>query len=106
MSARERKAGRVSLAEIFGKKGGELDGAPLSMDDMKELLGDNMPKVSFTQAGRLRMVRALQQRFGDNFKNIPGVNAFLKDFDDESKHKMRVAKIKLMRQDAERGSNA
>jgi hypothetical protein len=96
-------SGRATLSEIFGSKGEEFSSgkAHLSMDDLKELLGDGMPKIRHTQGGKLRLVRALQQRFGDNYRNIPGIESFLTEFDDDIKHKMTVAKLKIRRMDKE-----
>ena len=105
MPGSERSAGNVSLSEMFGHKGADIAGrgeAPdLSIDDIKELLGDGMPKVSYTRAGKLRLVRALQQRFGDGFKNVPGLGGFLEEFEEEIKHKMKVAKITIARKERE-----
>lgn len=101
MPGRNRSGGNASIGELFGRKGADLSGQGatpnLDMNDMKELLGDNMPKISYTQAGRLRLVRALQQRFGDSFTKINGISEFLKEFDDEMKHKLTVARIKIAR---------
>lgn len=85
--------GRASLAEIMGKKGAQK-GASLSLDDLPQLLGDALPELEFTQVGKSRLRRALQQRFGDGFRNIPGVRNILKEFDARSTDFETIAKVK------------
>lgn len=86
---------KASLAEIMGKKGAE--GGKLTLSNLREVLGDTMPEIPHDAVGRHRLVVALKQRFGDNFRNIPGVIGLLAEFDEncafeQKLHSMRSIK--------------
>lgn len=74
--------GKVSLSEIMGKAGAEANGQ-LSLKDLPALLGDGMPELPRDAIGRHRLIRALQQRFGANFRSLPGVGGIVSQFDNE-----------------------
>lgn len=85
----------TSLAEIMGKKGaGKSD--TLNMGDLKDLLGDGMPEMKFDPVGRIRLVRALHQRFGEGFRSIPGVKNIMKEFDDRIDLEIKIKKMKAL----------
>ena len=86
---------KVSLAERMGKKAMTLNS--LSLDDLPELLGDGMPHLQFTQAGRLRLLDALRQRFGDGFMNLPHVQGLVHQFDAKSQDHVTMAKLRNIR---------
>lgn len=66
---------------------GEMMGADktLTMDNLPEVLGDMMPEITMDRVGRFRLTRALQQRFGVNYRSIPGAKQILDDFDTDMK---------------------
>jgi hypothetical protein len=67
----------ASLAELVGK-----DVKDLSFSDLPKILGEKMPEMPFNRIGRFRLTNALRMRFGPGFRNIPGVQNIIKDFDD------------------------
>jgi hypothetical protein len=66
---------KASLRELMGKK------EVVTLDDIREILNENLPNLPLDDVGRYRLVKALQQRFGKNFRSLPGVDNFVKDFD-------------------------
>jgi hypothetical protein len=89
---------RATLAEIMGKKGASIaQGRDLSMDDLPELLGEGMPKLQFGPVGRVRLIRALKQRFGAGFRDVPGVSGIMKDFDQGVSFEGQVRKMKSIK---------
>ena len=87
---------RVSLSEMMGKSKAE-DGSSLGLGDLQDLLGEAMPKLEFTQVGRFRLIRALKGRFGNNFRNLPGVDGIVKEFDEEMRMQKKLRKMKRIR---------
>lgn len=53
----------------------------VSLENICDILGDKMPEMPHNRVGRLRLVHALQERFGVNFRNIPGVRDTIAEFD-------------------------
>lgn len=89
--------GRVSLQEIMGKSAA-AKGEGLSLKDLPEILGDGMPELDMSPVGRIRLIRALKQRFGDNFRSLPGLKGIVKEFDSRAKAEVvreKMKKIKL-----------
>jgi hypothetical protein len=84
-----------SLAEIMGKKGAAKSDS-LEMGDLKELLGDGMPEMKFDPVGRIRLVKALHQRFGEGYRSIPGVKNIMKEFDDRVSFDVKVRRMKSL----------
>lgn len=70
----------ASLNELMGNKTEDLE-----LSDLAKVLGDKMPEIPMNQVGRLRLIKALRNRFGDGFRNIPGVRHLIKEFDEELK---------------------
>lgn len=87
---------KATLAEIMGKGGAEKNRS-LGLSDLPELLGEGMPDLQMTRVGRVRLIRALKQRFGDGFRSVPGVSGILKEFDKEKDFNLTVAKMKGIR---------
>lgn len=90
------KGGNATLGELLG------GASEMSLTNIGEILGEKRPELPKTKVGRYRLVRALRQRFGDNYRNIPGVRNIIEEFDDEIHHegaKKRLAKIKPVRKD-------
>jgi hypothetical protein len=89
---------KTSLNELMGSSGEKAkSGRKLSLDDLGELLGEKMPKLEFTPVGRLRLTNALRVRFGDGYKNIPGIDSIMKQFEDESKFRVKLEEMKMIR---------
>ena len=88
---------RVSLSEVMGKKASELASGGLKMSDLPELLGDGMPDLDMSNVGRIRLVRALKQRFGSNFRSLPGLKDIVREFDDRAKLAVTAEKIKSVK---------
>lgn len=95
--------GRVSLAEIMGKKGSSL-GDDLSLSDLPALLGDALPEMPYNAVGKHRLINALRNRFGSGFRNIPGVKSIIKDFDDTVSFENRVAQLREVKAPKKKGS--
>ena len=63
-----------SLNELMGRKGSKGQSKSLTLDDLGDLLGERMPKLEFSPVGRLRLTTALRNRFGDNYRHLPGID--------------------------------
>lgn len=86
---------KASLAELMGSKAAGSGG--LSLKQLPEVLGDAMPELPRNAVGRYRLIRALQQRFGDNFRALPGVSGLVKEFDNEIAFENKVQKISAIK---------
>lgn len=73
----------ASLGELMGK--GFEHRTKVAFSDLPKLLGEKMPEIKFDRVGRLRLMNALEMRFGKGFRNIPGLKSLLDDFDKEIK---------------------
>ena len=93
MSARNRK---VSLAELMGKQGAGAQGR-LELSQLGLILGDNLPELPRNPIGRHRLVRALQQRFGPNFRSLPGVQGLIREFDDETRFDIKLSQMRQIK---------
>lgn len=67
----------ASLNEMLGN----TKSGTVSMDNLHDVLGQHMPEMEFSPVGKLRLLHALQMRFGDNYRQIPGVRDTLDAFD-------------------------
>lgn len=85
---------KTSLSEIMGKAGANLKGKKLSMDHLHDLLGEALPEIPVNAVGRHRLVSALRNRFGVGWRNLPGVQDIVKDFDSKLEFETRLHKIK------------
>lgn len=86
---------RSTLNELMGKRGTDFKEQGISFDDLPDLLGDSMPKLEFHALGRVRLVKALRNRFGSNFRNVPGVSQLMGKFDEAAKKEVGYAKITM-----------
>lgn len=68
------------MGELMGKAGGKSN---LSLKDLPEILGEKMPELPKNRLGKMRLLNALQVRFGPGYNNIPMVSGILKEFDQE-----------------------
>lgn len=83
-----RKANSTAtLGELLGKN----KGSNLSLDDLPDLLGEKMPDLPMNKVGRMRLIKALQQRMGVNYLNIKGVKGIIEDFDKNMKMENIIA---------------
>ncbi len=92
-------AGRkLSLAELMGKDGAASgkDGA-LRLSSLPDILGNAMPELPRNPVGRHRLVRALRQRFGANFRSLPGITGLMKEFDSELDVERTAARIRQIK---------
>ncbi len=85
---------KASLAELMGS---QAAGGKLSLSHLPELLGEAMPELPKNPVGRHRLIRSLQQRFGVNYRSLPGVKDLVAEFDAEIAHEIKVAKLKAIR---------
>lgn len=87
-----------TLNELMGKHGGDAaKGRKLTLDDLEQVLGERMPKLEYTPVGRLRLATALRNRFGDNYRNLPGIDDIMKEFDDHAHHNVRMHQMKMIK---------
>lgn len=75
---------RPTKAEYYGSK--LADKESFDMGDLPDLLGEKMPHIDFTRVGRIRLMSALRNRFGDDFRNMKSVTGIIQDFDTKLKH--------------------
>lgn len=87
---------KVSLAELMGSKA-NVKGRKLSLEDLGDLLGERMPKLDFNPVGRLRLTSALRNRFGEDYKNLPGIEDIIREFDEEAKFSVKLQEMKAIR---------
>lgn len=80
----------ATLNEIMGNK----TNGQLTMADLKDVLGESMPTIELNKVGKFRLLQALRNRFGDNYRNIPGVKNILDDFDRELNIDLQIRKNK------------
>lgn len=79
------KDGKTTLAEVMGKRGADFSQKGLELEDLPKLLGEKMPAMEFHTLGRVRLIRALRNRFGNNYRSIPGIHQVLNKFDQQMK---------------------
>ena len=70
----------ATIGELMGKAGSKSD---LGLKDLPEILGEKMPELPKNRLGKMRLLNALQIRFGQGYKNIPMVSGIIKEFDKE-----------------------
>lgn len=87
---------KASLSELMGGTGAQHSGN-LKLEHLPNILGDALPDLPRNQVGRYRLVRALQQRFGDNFRALPGVSGLVDQFDNEIALEDKISKIKAIK---------
>ena len=88
------KGRTTTLNELMGKRGGDFSKTGVELDDLPDLLGEAMPKLEYHALGRVRLMRALRQRFGDSFRNVPGISEVIKKFDEQAQEELRHHELK------------
>lgn len=87
---------KASLAELMGATAAKAGGR-LSLDQLPDILGDSMPDLPKNAVGRHRLIRALQQRFGSNWRGLPGVSDIVKEFDGGVDLEARIRKLQQIK---------
>lgn len=87
-------AKKLSLAELMGKQGAQ---SGMELSRLHEVLGEKMPELPRNPVGRHRLISALSQRFGPNFRSLPGVTDLMKQFDNEVDFERRIAQLKQVK---------
>lgn len=64
------------------------------VEPIRAVLQEAMPVLHRTNVGRMRLIRALTHKFGDNYKTFEVSSKVLKHFDDEVRHLRSYIKIK------------
>jgi len=64
-----------TLGEMLGSGQNKV-----TRENLHEVLGMKMPEIPMTDVGKVRLIHALQQRFGANFRQMPGVSDLLDGF--------------------------
>lgn len=85
-----RGTDKGSLKELVGKH----PLTDLSLENLSEFLGERTPEIPLNNVGRIRLIRALKQRFGPQFRLIPGVKKLLKEFDEKIQFEKDVMSLK------------
>jgi hypothetical protein len=88
---------KVSLNELMGTKGEKARGRKLGLDDLGDLLGERMPKLEYSPVGKLRLTNALRNRFGDNYRQLHGIDDIIKEFDEHTQFNVRLQKMKMIK---------
>ena len=88
------KGGRATLGELMGGTKG------MSLDSLPDILGEKMPELPKNKIGRYRLIRSLRNRFGNEYRNIPGIKGLVEEFDEEIRFQGvldQAKKIKMKR---------
>ena len=88
------KGQTTTLNELMGQRGEDFHKNGVELDDLPHLLGEAMPKLEFHALGRVRLMRALRQRFGDSYRNVPGIAHVISKFDEQAKAEMAHHELK------------
>ena len=81
------KGGKATLGELMGGARG------MSLNDLDDILGEKKPELPRNKVGRYRLMQSLRNRFGNGYRNIPGVKNLIAEFDDEIRHKSLLDKM-------------
>jgi hypothetical protein len=65
----------------------------MNLVPIKEVLGEDTPEISPTPLGRFRLVSALKNKFGDNYRNAPAARKALDHFDSEHDYFKKLRRI-------------
>lgn len=88
---------KTSINEMMGGSGERAKGGSLTLESLKDLLGERMPRLEFSPVGRLRLTTALRNRFGDSYRNLPGIDEVLKEFDAEAAFNVKLQEMKQIK---------
>lgn len=88
------KGGKATMGELMGGAQG------MSLKDLPDILGEKMTELPKNKIGRYRLVRSLRNRFGNEYRNIPGIKDLIGEFDEEIRFQGvldEMKKIKVQR---------
>ena len=85
---------KATMNELMGSAGSKKD---FTLSDLPELLGDRTPEMEFSPRGRLRLVTALRNRFGESYRNLRGIGGLIKEFDKEAAFAVKLAQMRLIK---------
>jgi hypothetical protein len=88
---------RTTLAEIMGSTAADRGANGLSLDQLPMILGEAMPELPRNGIGRHRLIRALQQRFGANFRSLPGISDLVSQFDKDVALEQKIDMMKAIK---------
>ncbi len=88
------KKANATLGELMGKSGAGAASRGLELHDLPALLGEGMPHLEYHALGRVRLMRALRQRFGEDYRSVPGIAGVISKFDAEARTEMQHHLIK------------
>lgn len=88
------RGSNTTLNELMGKHGEDFHKNGVDFADLPNLVGERMPKLEFHALGRVRLVAALRDRFGENWRNMPGLSKLMQKFDDAAKTEREHHEIK------------
>lgn len=77
----------------MGKTAADSGSRGLTLRQLPEILGDAMPDLPKSAVGRHRLIRSLQQRFGANFRSLPGIKELVCEFDKEMEFEKKIATL-------------
>jgi len=72
------KGGNATLGELMGS-----NQSSMSLKELDKILGEKTPELPRNAVGRFRLIKSLQQRFGNGYRNLPGVSNIIKEFDED-----------------------
>lgn len=75
----------------------------MQLSRLHEVLGEKTPELPRNPVGRHRLVTALSNRFGPNFRSLPGVSDLMKQFDGEVEFERKLARMKAIRYEPRKG---
>lgn len=87
---------KVSINELMGSKGGVAKNKKLSLDQLFDVLGERAPKREYTPVGRLRLITSLRNRFGDSYRNLPGIAEAMKEFDEHADFAVKLQQMRMI----------
>ena len=89
---------KTSLSELMGSHGANLaSSGGLQLSRIHEILGDATPELPRNAVGRHRLVTALHQRFGEGFRNLPGIKNLISQFDDGIALEQKARKLSAIK---------
>jgi hypothetical protein len=80
---------QATLGELLGSGKNKV-----TMDNLPEVLGLKMPELPKNRVGKLRLIHAFQQRFGVNYRQMPGVSDVLGEFEQNISDAETISKNK------------
>lgn len=85
---------KALLGEIMGAVSEKGQQNSLTLKDLPDILGETMPELPKNQVGRFRLIRSLKRRFGDSYRNLPGIKNLISEFDDEISFESDLNKLR------------